>query len=197
MRNITLILLAFLVSCSSDDETIVPPGPITPATADINFVTSDDGENYTKGELMGNVNVQFQDGITTMVISVTNMEPNSSHAMHLHMGSLEVPGRHWNQNVLTAFCNEESMGSVWAKPFAGDVGNIEIDENGNGSFTIQTDLWTLGEGEDSDIENTVLFIHQSEEDFLNECDPNHGHTHGHVNAKIAGGTIVLGTVIQP
>jgi len=196
MRNIALILLLFLVGCSNDEEAPPLPGPIMPATADINFVTSDDGENYTKGELMGTVSLQYQDGVTTMIVSVSNMEPNSSHAMHLHMGSLEVPGRHWNQNVLTSFCNKESIGNLWAKPFAGDVGNIEIGETGNGSFTIQTDLWTLGEGEDSDIENTVLYIHQSEEDFLNECDPNHEHNHGHVNAKIAGGTIILGTVVQ-
>ncbi|MEP1094898.1 MAG: superoxide dismutase family protein [Cyclobacteriaceae bacterium] len=194
MRNIVLVLLVLFVGCSNDEE-VIPPGPITSAAADINFVTSEDGENYTKGELMGNANLQYQDGITTMVVSVSGMEANSSHAMHLHMGSLEVPGRHWNQNVLSAFCNTESMGQIWAKPFAGDVGNLDIDADGNGSFTIETDLWTLGLGENSDIENTVLFIHQSEEDFLNECDPNHGHTHGHVNAKIAGGTIILGAVV--
>ena len=194
MKNIFLISLAFLVSCSSDNEEI-PAGPITHAAADVNSVTSEDGENYTKGELIGNVSLQFQDGVTTMVVSVSGMEANTSHAMHLHMGSLEVPGRHWNQNVLTAFCNAESMGRIWAKPFAGDVGNLDIDGEGNGSFTIQTDLWTLGLGEDSDIENTVLFIHQNSEDFLNECDPNHSHKHGHVNAKIAGGTIILGTQV--
>lgn len=194
MKNIFLISLAFLVSCSSDEEE-TPAGPITHAAADINSVTSEDGENFTKGELTGNVSLQYQDGITTMVVSVFNMEANSSHAMHLHMGSLEIPGRHWNQNVLTAFCNVESMGRIWAKPFAGDVGNLDIDADGNGSFTIQTDLWTLGLGEDSDIDDTVLFIHQTSEDFINECDPNHGHNHGHVNSKIAGGAVVLGSQV--
>lgn len=196
MRIPAILLLALFIGCNSDEQ-LTPPGPITQAAAEIYFVNSEDGENFTKGELMGNVSLEFQDGVTTMEISVSDMVPNSAHAMHLHLGSLEVPGRHWNQNIFTAFCNVESLGSLWAKPFAGDVGNIEIDENGNGTFTIQTDLWSLGTDENSDIQNTVLFIHENEEDFLNECDPNHGHNHGHVNAKIAGGTIILGEQILP
>ncbi len=196
MRILAVLSLAFLIACGSEEEPI-PPGPITLASADIHFVSSDDGDNFIKGEQMGNVSLEYQDGVTTMVITVTKMTPNTKHAMHLHLGSLEVPGRHWNQNAFTAFCNVESMGNLWAKPFAGDVGNIEIDENGIGTFTIQTDLWSLGTEEDSDIQNTVLFIHENEEDFLYECDPNHSHIHGHMNPKIAGGTIELGEQILP
>lgn len=196
MRVLVVVFLAFAISCDSDEQPI-PAGPITLGAADIHFVSTEDGENYVKGELMGNVSLQYQDGVTTMEVSVSNMVPNTTHAMHLHLGTLEVPDRHWNQNVFTAFCNVESMGNVWAKPFAGDVGNISVDENGKGTFMIQTDLWSLGADTDSDIENTVLFIHENEEDFLNECDPNHGHNHGHVNAKIAGGTIILGETLSP
>lgn len=196
MRILIVFVFVLLLGCSSDEQP-EPAGPITNASADIYFVSTEDGENYTKGDLIGNVTFQYQDEVTTMVVSVSGLTPNTSHAMHLHMGSLEVPGHHWNQNVFTAFCNVESLGELWAKPFAGDVGNLEIDGDGNGTFTLRTDLWSLGTGTDSDIENTVLFIHENEEDFLNECDPNHGHDHGHVNAKIAAGAIELGDTILP
>lgn len=188
-----LSLFIFFISCSKDDTT---PGIKTFAAADIYTVTSSDGENYTKGDLIGNASIEYQDSIITMTVSISNMEPNTSHAMHLHMGSLEKPGHHWNQGTqIYRFCNARSLGQVWAKVYAGDVGNIDIDSDGNGTFTIRTDLWAIGTNNHKDISGTVLYIHQQEEDFIAECDPNHDHNHGHVNAKIAGGTIVFGSQV--
>ena len=82
------------------------------------------------------------------------------------------------------------MGDAWEKKFAGDVGNIEIDANGDGQFNLSTDLWTLGTGDDTDVAETVLFFHALSEDFAIECDPSH-HPGGHANSKIAGGSFVL------
>ena len=188
MKYISIIFCALLVSCNSDNQVVA--GPETLAVGTIHSVIGN-GVIYVPGDSIGRVNIVYQDGVTTMNVSISNLDPNTSHAMHLHMGTLEEPSHHWNQNVLTAFCNATSLGEVWAKPFAGDVGNIDVGADGTGSFTIQTDLWSLGTDEDSDIVGTVLYIHENEEDFLNECDPNHSHNHGHVNAKIAGGTILL------
>jgi Cu/Zn superoxide dismutase len=192
MKKLALLsLIILLFGCSKDEATI--PGVKTFAAADIYAVTSEDGMNYTKGDWVGNVAIEFQDSVITMTISISNMEPNTSHAMHLHEGTLETPGRHWNRGSLSSSCNLKSLGQVWARPNTGDVGNIQIDENGNGSFTIKTDLWTIGTMDNRDISGTVLYIHHKEEDFLNECSPNH--SHGHTNAKIAGGTIVFGSQV--
>ncbi|WP_420577145.1 superoxide dismutase family protein [Ekhidna sp.] len=189
MRVIALLFLALLLSeCKEEKE----PGPKTFAAADIYWVSSEDGTSYTKGEWMGNASFVYQDGVTTLEVSLSDMEPNSSHAMHLHQGTLEEPGRHWNKGKFITFCDSISMGKLWQKPFAGDVGNIEIDAEGNGSFTLQTDLWSLGTEDDGDISGTVLFIHEQFEDFEYECDPTHDHPPGgHMNPKIAGGTVVL------
>ena len=183
---LTIVLL--FPGCDGEQE----PGPKTFAAADIYWVSSEDGEIYEKGEWMGNASFIFQDGVTSLKVEVTGMEPNSSHAMHLHQGTLEEPGRHWNQGKFVTFCATKSLGEFWLKPFAGDIGNISIDNEGNGSFTLKTDLWSLGTDDDPDIVGTVLFIHQNFEDFGNECDPFHDHDHGaHMNPKIAGGTVVL------
>lgn len=191
MRSTGILLLLLLIAGCSEDDPKVDTGPAINAAADIYLVSSEDGTNYTTGEWTGNAAFVYENGITTLEVFLSNMQPGDEHAMHLHLGTLEVPGRHWNQGQFVAFCSERSLGEVWAKPFAGDVGNITIDSEGNGYFKIKTDLWSLGTGEDSDIEGTVLFIHQNFEDFANECDPSHTHDHGHSNAKIAGGTVIL------
>ncbi|SNS98438.1 superoxide dismutase, Cu-Zn family [Ekhidna lutea] len=183
-------LILSVLSCKDEKD----PGPKTFAAADIYWVSTEDGETYTKGDWMGNAAFTYQDGVTILEVSVSNMEPNTAHAMHLHQGTLEEPGRHWNKGRFIAFCDSVSMGRLWLKPFAGDIGNIQVDEEGSGNFTIQTDLWSLGTGDASDISGTVLFIHHKSEDFTNECDPGHSHDpSGHANAKIAGGTVVLGS----
>lgn len=187
MRAYLLVIILLIFACEESKE----PGPKTFAAADIYMVSQADDETYEKGEWIGNAEFVFQDGVTILKVNLSGMEPNSSHAMHLHEGTLAEPGRHWNQGKFVSFCSTFSLGEVWAKTFAGDVGNIEIDGEGNGTFILKTDLWQLGTEDEMDISGTVLFIHQNFEDFANECDPNHDHTHGHQNAKIAGGAVVL------
>lgn len=194
MKTHLIFLLVFLLTACGNDDSFMP-GLKTYAAADIYGVISEDGMNYTQGELIGNAAIEFQDSVLTMVVSLSGMEPNTSHAMHLHQGTLQQPKHHWNRGEFVAFCNERSLGQVWAKLFAGDVGNIDIDNDGNGIFTIKTDLWTIGTEDVRDISGTVLFIHHMSEDFVAECDPNHEHQHGHTNAKIAGGKIVFGAQI--
>ncbi|MEQ9468601.1 MAG: superoxide dismutase family protein [Ekhidna sp.] len=188
IRPLSLLLLLTL---ACEDE--MTPGPKTHAAADIYLVSTEDGETYSKGEWTGNASFEYQDGVTTLEVNLSGMVPGSLHAMHLHQGTLEQPGRHWNQEQFVSFCTKRSLGEIWAKTFAGDIGNIEIDEEGNGFFTIQTDLWSLGTQDSTDISGTVLFVHENFEDFPNECDPFHGHDHPHINTKIAGGTVVLGS----
>ncbi len=190
MRNLILVFIFFIFTGCEDEKP--EPGPKTFAAADIYLVSSEDGKIYETGEWTGNAEFIYQDGVTSMKVSLSGMEPNSSHAMHLHDGTIEEPGRHWNQDGFSNFCKTLSLGEVWAKPVAGDIGNIEIDTKGNGTFIIKTDLWSLGTKDETDISGTVLFVHEKFEDFANECDPFHGHPpHGHTNRKIAGGTVVL------
>lgn len=132
-----------------------------------------------------------EDSVVTLSIHLENFPPNTFHAVHLHEGSCEQPGMHWNQgfDVTTRFCNTRSIGIPWAKPMAGDVGNISVGYDGTGILILDTDLWRLGSGDHRDILGKTIVVHDTFEDFPTECDPSHGHNHPHANAKIACGTI--------
>ena len=113
------------------------------------------------------------------------------HAIHIYSGTCEYPLSHWNLGKYLDynFCNVLSMNEVWAKPKAGDLGNIFINEAGVGDFSLQTDLYTVGSNEASDIVGKIIYIHEVAENFSQECFE--GHNHNHDNKKIVCGTIEL------
>ncbi len=178
------LLLLLLAGCG-DTNTI----KIVRAEAVIYSVSSADQITFTAGETIGSATLMYNYNFTTLEITVSGMTPNSSHAMHLHMGSLETPTHHWNQGGTDSFCNELSQGAKWNKPFAGDIGNIEIDENGEGYFKLSTDLWSLNTNKETDVLGTVIFFHENAEFFSASCTNGRVDKILHANPKIAAGTI--------
>ena len=127
--------------------------------------------------------------IVALTIQITGLQPNSSHALHLHDGSCEEPGAHWNQGSDESFCGRESLGFPWFKSKAGDIGNVIADENGEAHFIFKTDLWSLNTGLHTDILDKVLIIHAQADDFGPECFLLSTHDH-FSNTKIACGRIL-------
>lgn len=138
----------------------------------------------------GHVSASAEGNVVTLTIELDGFTANTAHAIHLHNGSCEDPGAHWNQNSSRSFCAEESLGVQWRKSYAGDIGNISTDSNGHGYLRLSTDLWTLNTGLDSDILNKVLVIHERAEDFGPECFVLTAHDHDG-NSKVACGRIEL------
>ena len=203
-----LVLGVFLVGCGDDEQPAA--GPITTASATITEIIYVDEilyedigweDTYEAGtKTIGSANFEYQDGVTTLTINLQGLTPNESKAVHLHLGTVEVPSRHWNAGEFYAFCNERSLGEPWLKLFAGDVGNVELDENGNGTLTIKTDLWSINTGQPNDVINTTVVVHQNGMNFELECDPNHLDDHTHENPKIGAGSVQLTsneTLVQP
>ena len=138
----------------------------------------------------GRVSAFTEGNVVTLTIELDGFPANTAHAIHLHNGSCEDPGAHWNQNSSRSFCAQESLGVQWRKSYAGDIGNISTDSQGHGYLRLSTDLWTLNTGLDSDILNKVLVIHERAEDFGPECFILTAHDHDG-NSKIACGRIEL------
>jgi superoxide dismutase, Cu-Zn family len=192
-----------LSACSG---TSPDPGPAVTSRVDIYRVSTEpaswrvDAEMALCGQTAATSEVEepigyaefvYRDKKTRLTVELFGMEPRANHAMHLHVGTLENPGAHWNQGSVYAFCDSVSMGKKWNRPFAGDVGNINIGTNGNGIFKLTTNLWSVGTGDHTDVLGLVLMVHEDPEDFAMECDPNHTHDGPHVNARLGGGVVVL------
>ncbi|MEQ9404301.1 MAG: superoxide dismutase family protein [Cyclobacteriaceae bacterium] len=192
MNKVTGILfLLITVSCSQSDSIELPETKIE-AMADIFSIEPVDDKTFSIIESkIGSARFSQKGQVVTMEIELRGMTPNSLKAVHIHNGTVEAPGRHWNQQSFYAFCDTESLGAAWSKPFAGDIGNVPVDSEGNGSLTIQTDLWALNSGDEKDILNKVIIVHEDPEDFAEECNPAHKHDYLHSNLKIGGGAITL------
>jgi Cu-Zn family superoxide dismutase len=92
------------------------------------------------------------DDSVELVIELTGVEPPGTHALHIH----EFPdcsaddgsstGMHWNPSGTTL----------------GELGTIEIDEAGVGTFT-KSDAWSIGTGRDNDVVGRSIIIHEDDD----------------------------------
>ncbi len=196
-KVVSFIFFIYVFFGCDESKEPVDLGPVIEAEAELFSLSSNGDDTYELLETkIGTASFTQQAGVVTIAVSLTGMTPNSSKAVHIHSGDVNDPGRHWNRGSFYASCNEWSLGSAWSRPFAGDVGNVVIDENGNGTFTLQTDMWALNSGDEKEILDLPIIVHNDPEDFVLECDPKHSHDHLHSNIKIAGGTIKMTTDVQ-
>ena len=165
------------------------------ASATLEMVMLDEDLSYQVNDTeIGIIRFTQKEDVVSIDLEVINFPEGQLsyyHAIHIYSGTCEYPLSHWNLGKYLDynFCNVLSMNEVWAKPKAGDLGNIFINEAGVGDFSLQTDLYTVGSNEASDIVGKIIYIHEVAENFSQECFE--GHNHNHNNKKIACGTIEL------
>lgn len=191
MKKLFLLPLVFFLACTSEDPNeIGEPEVIAEATL-YSLIEVADNEYESQETVIGKATFFQTANVVTLEIELSGMTPNTQKAVHIHEGTVQVPGRHWNSGKFVAACNERSLGEVWARPFIGDIGNVSIDADGNGTFSLRTDLWAINSGDEKDILDKAIIVHENPQDFIEECDPAHTHDHQHTNRKIGGGTIVI------
>ena len=96
-----------------------------------------------------------------------------SVAVHLHanadcgdMG--KAAGGHWNPT-------NAQHGKWGGNSFhSGDIGNVKLDMNGNGSLDLETDLWSIGGDSSTNILNRAIIVHGGEDDFVSQPSGNAG-----------------------
>lgn len=98
---------------------------------------------------------------------------NSTVAVHFHEhGDCSDEGKgahgHWNPT-------KEDHGK-WgsAKYHSGDIGNIKLDKDGKATFTVETDRWTIGGPEKTNILNRAIIIHSGADDYTTQPTGNSG-----------------------
>lgn len=57
---------------------------------------------------------------------------------------------------------------------SGDIGNVQLDKDGKGSLTMETDLWTLGGDAQKNILDKALIVHGGVDDYTSQPSGNAG-----------------------
>ena len=115
----------------------------------------------------GNGKVKLQ-----LEISVPS-RANKSVAVHIHehgmcgnMGG-DAHG-HWNPTG----AQHGKWGS--ASFHAGDIGNIQLDEKGRGTLTLESDLWSIGGDSTKNILHHGIIVHGGVDDYSSQPSGNSG-----------------------
>jgi Cu-Zn family superoxide dismutase len=122
--------------------------------------------------------------MVTLVVTVKGVEMPGEHGVHIHeMGNCMSPdamsaGAHWNPTM-------KDHGKWGVDPFhLGDIGNMMVDAQGNGTITLTTDLWTIGGGGQNDVVGKAILVHDMADDFMTQPA-------GGAGARIGCGVIAL------
>ncbi|MCH8275671.1 MAG: superoxide dismutase family protein [Armatimonadetes bacterium] len=109
-----------------------------------------------------------QEGDTVLFrVTISGAEPGL-HAVHIHeFGDCSAEdgssaGGHWNPTG-----DEHGR---WGEPrhHLGDIGNIEVGEDGEGSLELATDVWSVGTGDENDVIGKSIVVHGGADDFVSQ-----------------------------
>lgn len=124
--------------------------------------------------LTGTATFTHQNGKVKLVMSIACAKmANKSVAVHLHeMGDCGDMGKmahgHWNPT-------NQPHGKWGSGSFhSGDIGNVTLDATGQGSLEIETDLWSIGGDEKTNILNRSVIVHGGVDDFTTQPTGNAG-----------------------
>jgi superoxide dismutase, Cu-Zn family len=157
-----LILTASLFSCSSTR---------TPSAKQAKGVIAATG---TASPGNGTITFQQQEGKVLMNVSISfPSKAGQTVAVHLHEhGDCGNSGNdahgHWNPT-------NEPHGRWGSGPHhLGDIGNITLNQSGNGALQIITEKWSIGTGASNDIVGRAVIVHSGADDYVTQPTGNAG-----------------------
>ncbi len=126
-------------------------------------------EPKSGSELGGEVTFTQENGEVTMEATITGLA-EGQHAIHIHQKadcSAEdgtSAGGHWNPT------NEKHGKWGDAEGYhKGDIGNFEVDANGEGTVSMTTDEWCIGCDDDNkNIVGKAIIVHDGVDDFTSQ-----------------------------
>ncbi len=125
-----------------------------------------------------------QDGDTVAITAHIEGAPPGTHGLHIHevgdcsSDDFKSAGGHFNPT------DAPHGGPGDADRHAGDLGNIEIGEDGSGHLELTSDLVTLGAGENSIVGRGVI-LHEKADDLVSQPT-------GAAGSRLACGVVALG-----
>jgi Cu-Zn family superoxide dismutase len=116
---------------------------------------------------------QDGDQVTMKLNLSVPSKANKSVAVHIHeMGDCGEMGKHagghWNPT-------NKNHGKWGGDSFhSGDIGNVQLDANGNGTIELKTDLWSIGGDSTKNILNKTIIVHAGVDDYTSQPSGNSG-----------------------
>jgi superoxide dismutase, Cu-Zn family len=127
------------------------------------------GSNVT-----GQATFTAERGKVRFEFSVQNLSPGP-HGVHLHekgdcsAADASSAGGHWNPTMKPH--GRRGEGTAYHK---GDVGNMEVGEDGKGTLNLLVEGWTIGGADSTDILGKSVIIHEKADDFESQPAGNAG-----------------------
>lgn len=124
----------------------------------------------------GEVVFTEHNGKVKMEGDFSGLSPKGSHAIHLHekadcsANDGTSAGGHWNPTDQKHGKWEEMDGF-----HQGDIGNLEVDDDGKASITFETDRWCIDcSDETMNIVGKGIIVHKDKDDFVSQPTGNAG-----------------------
>lgn len=126
-------------------------------------------EPKSGSNISGTIRFVEKNGEVTMTAELSGLE-EGMHAIHLHENAdcsaqdATSAGGHWNPTFEDHGKWGDSEGY-----HRGDIGNFDVNSNGEGSITFTTDEWCIGcEDEKKNILNKAVIVHAGTDDFTSQ-----------------------------
>jgi Cu-Zn family superoxide dismutase len=181
LKKFTLVSLCLLMfaffSCNSSESTEKSAETDSTAVSADNAMQNAEANitgTYSDTTVDGKATFMEENGKVKMVLNLTvPSKANQSVAVHLHehgacgdMGK-EAHG-HWNPT-------NKNHGKWGTGEFhSGDIGNVQLDADGKGSLTMETDLWSIGGDSTTNILDKSIIVHGGVDDYTSQPSGNAG-----------------------
>lgn len=169
----------FFTACNNNGEkkeetTTTTTDTVQTTVPEINAAAATLSGTVPDTTLSGTAEFTQQNGKVKLVLNITCAKmAGKSVAVHLHeMGDCGDMGNmahgHWNPT-------NQQHGKWGSSSFhSGDIGNVSLDAQGKGTLDMETDLWSLGGGEKTNILNRAFIVHSGVDDFKTQPTGNAG-----------------------
>ena len=173
---VLLVLIVVIgVGCERIPTEVITTTPVNKVA--FANITALDGSN-----LMGSATFMEMDDGVHVTIEIHHATPGL-HAAHLHVGrDCSDVGPHWHPMEISA--GTAGVPVAEANPDTppigvGEIGNIHVNENGNGLLEFTTPYWSVGGDPNTDILDKLILIHETGDTFQTNphADNSVGHTH--------------------
>jgi Cu-Zn family superoxide dismutase len=129
-------------------------------------------ESRSGSTTAGTATFQEDGDQVTLTLEVSGATPGR-HGAHIHekgdcsAADASSAGGHWNPTSKT-------HGTPDANHHLGDLGNIEIGQDGRGRLTLSKKEWKIGDGSTEDVVGKAVVIHAGEDDLVTDPAGNSG-----------------------